>query len=242
MHANTFYNFALSGFRTNSNDTINLRSHMSFLTSLFKKQPAAPTRLLTEPKQLMLGDIFCFGDSFALPEAMRKQQLQVDDISTIEFKHEHYVKLVGQGASDQLVYISFPKNPKNLINCSLLLSRDDVENLFDLDDFSEIFEAPGKARLTPLSVQHNYGDMLAEEYIQQDFSTSGYLHNVDYRGLTPPQFSDQEHGREFEYYSLEGNKGLRLIEIFIFENGDTDVYLSSLRPAGDIAELWIKGE
>jgi len=215
---------------------------MGFLKSLFSKQAPVPTRVLNKPNQLLMGDIFTFGDSFSLPEAMRKQQLQVIDITTIEFKHEHYAKIIGQGASNTLVYVSFPKNPQNLIKCSLLLERADVENLFDLDAFSEIFEEPGKARLTPLTKQHPYADMVAEEYIQQDFSTSGYIHQADYRESKPPQFSDQEHGRECEYYSLEGDKGLRLIEIFIFENGDTDVYLSSLRPANDIAELWIKGE
>lgn len=215
---------------------------MSFLSSLFKKKPAEPTRVLNEPKQLLKDDIFCFGDSFALPEAMRKQQLQVTDIMTVEFQHEHYVQLTSQGANDKLVYLSFPKNPKNLIKCSLLLSRAEVEALFDLDAFSEIFEAPGKARLTPLTEQHHYGDMLATEYIQQDFETSGYIHQADYRNSQPPQFTDQNHGREFQYFSLEGNKELRGIDIFIFENGDTDVYLSSFRPANDIAELWIKGE
>jgi len=215
---------------------------MGFLKSLFSKQAPAPTRTLNEPKQLLTGDIFCFSDSFSLPEMMRKQQLQVIDINTIEFKHEHYTQVIGQGTGHALVYLGFPKNPQNLIKCSLLLTRAEVESLFDMDAFSEIFEEPGQARLKPITTNHIYADMIAEEYIQQDFSTSGYKHEADYRDTKPPQFSDEDHGREFEYYSLEGNQGLRLIEIFIFENGDTDVYLSSLRPAKDIAELWIKGE
>jgi hypothetical protein len=215
---------------------------MNFLKSLFNKKPDTPSRVLNEPKQLMNGDIFTFSDSFALPEVMRKQQLQVNDIITIEFKHEHYVQLTCQGANEKLVYLSFPKNPKKLIKCALLLNRDEVESLFNLDDFAEIFEAPGKARLTPLSKQHQYGDMLATEYIQQDFSTSGYIHQADYRETTPPQFTDQAHGQEFEYYSLKDDTSQRSIDIFIFENGDTDVYLSNLRPASDITELWIKGE
>ena len=212
---------------------------MRFLKSLFSKQATTPTRALNQPDQLLMGDIFCFGDSFALPEVMRKQQLQVNDVITIEFKHQHYVQLIAQGSDQKLVYLSFPKN---LMQCSLLLTRAEVEALFDMDAFSEIFEAPGNARLTPTAKQHAYADMLAAEYIQQDFSTSGYIHRADYRDSKPPQYTDQEHGQEFEYYSLEGNEGLRKIEIFIFENGDTDVYLSSLRPASDIAELWIKGE
>ena len=67
---------------------------------------------------------------------MRKQQFQVIDINTIEFKHEHYAQIIGQGSSQQLVYLSFPDNPKKLIKLSLLLSRNEVQALFDLDGFS----------------------------------------------------------------------------------------------------------
>lgn len=215
---------------------------MGFFKSLFaKKQPPA-TRTLTKPADLQLNDIFTLSDSFALPQAMRKQQLQVIDINTLEFKHEHYPQIVGQGSGQQLVYLSFPDNPKKLVKFSLLLTRNDVQALFDLDAFSDIFDAPGNARLTPLSNTHNYADMVAEEYIQQEFMVTGYKHQLDYRGKTPPQYTEEQHGREFEFYSLEGGHGERFIEIFIFENGDTDVYLSFLRPANEITELWTKGE
>ncbi len=215
---------------------------MSFIKSLFSKKQPLPSRTLNHPGELQIGDIFTFSDSFALPQAMRKQQLEVSEINTVEFKHEHYAQVVGQGSGAQLVYISFPKNPQKFIKLSLLLTRQEVESLFDLDDFSEIFEAPGSARLKPITAQHNYADMVAPEYIQQDFMTTGYFHHADYRAGTPPQFTDEKHGREFEYYSLEGSQGQRCIDIFIYENGDTDVYLSFFRPANEIAELWIKGE
>ncbi len=215
---------------------------MSFLKSLFAKKPAPPTRTLTKPQDLQINDIFTFSDSFALPQAMRKQQLQVIEINTIEFKHQHYAQIVAQGSGQQLVYLSFPNNPKKLIKLSLLLTRNEVQALFDLGDFSEIFEEPGNARLTPLSKQHHYADMVADQYIQQEFMSTGYKHRQDYRGKTPPQYQEDNPGREFEFYSLEGDRGERSIDIFIFENGDTDVYLSFLRSANDIAELWVKGE
>ena len=215
---------------------------MSFFKSLFSKKKTPETPVLTTPQDLQLNDIFTFGDSFALPQAMRKQQLQVIDINTLEFKYEHYVQITGQGSGQQLVYLSFPKNPKKLIKFSLLLTRNQVQELFDLDAFSEIFEEPGNVRLTPLTNKHNYADMVAKEYIQQEFMITGYQHQQDYRGKTPPQYNEDEHGREFEFYSLEGGDGKRSIDIYIFENGDTDVYLSFLRPANEIAELWKKGE
>lgn len=214
---------------------------MGFFKSLFtKKQPLA-TRTLTTPNELQVNDIFTFSDSFALPQTMRKQQLQVIAVETLEFKHEHYAQLVGQGSTTQLIYVSFPENPKKLVKVSLLLTRNEVQELFDLDDFSEIFEAPGNARLKPLTNNHHYADMLAEQYIQQNFMTTGYKHQEDYRGKLPPQYNEEKHGREFEYYSLSGGDEQRFIDIFIFENGETDVYISFLRPANEITELWIKG-
>ncbi|WP_019613572.1 hypothetical protein [Psychromonas ossibalaenae] len=215
---------------------------MSFFKSLFAKKQPVPTRVLTHPNELQENDIFTFGDSFSLPLAMRKQQLQVTDIQTIEFKHEHYAKITAQGGGPQQIYLSFPRNPQKLVKFSLLLNRNDVETLFDLDDFSEIFEQPGNARLKPIITKHDYADMVADEYIQQDFMTTGYLHQEDYRTTVPPQYNEDKHGQEFEFYSLEGGQGQRFIDIFIFENGDTDVYLSFLRSANEIAELWIKGE
>lgn len=213
---------------------------MSFFKSLFAKKKALTTRSLNHASELQQRDIFTFSDSFALPLAMRKMQLQVTDINTLEFKHEHYAQIIGQGNGEQLVYLSFPTNPQKLIKFSLLLTRESVQELFDMDDFSEIFEKPGNARLKPITNKHNYADMLADEYIQQNFMTTGYLHRQDYRGSAPPQYNEEKHGQEFEFYSLQGDQEKRFIDIFIFENGDTDVYLSFLRPANEISELWIK--
>jgi hypothetical protein len=215
---------------------------MSFFKSLFAKKQALPTRSLNHPGELQVGDIFSFSDSFALPKAMRKQQLEVSEINTVEFKHEHYAQVVARGISAQPVYISFPKNPQKCIKYSLLLTREDVGNLFDLEAFSDVFEAPGNACLTPITFEHPYAEMVAAQYLQQDFMTMGYFHREDYRAGTPPQFNEESHGRQFEFYSLAGDQEQRSIDIFIFENGNTDVYLSFLRPANEITELWIKGE
>ena len=215
---------------------------MRFFKSLFSKKKPLPTRALTEPSQLQHGDIFKFGDSFGLPSAMRKLQLQVIAVNTIEFKHSHYAQIVAQGVDDKLVYLSFPKNAKQQVKYSLLLSRNEVGSLFDLDAFSDIFEEPGSATLTPITASHPYADMVSAQYIQQDFMTSGYFHEQDYRGTTPPQYSEENHGREFEYYSLMGDQEQRCVEVFIFENGDTDVYLSYFKNKNEIAELWLNDD
>ncbi len=215
---------------------------MSFFKSLFGKKEPEIKRKLDHPSQLQSGDIFTCSDSFALPSVMRKQQFQVNKVETIEFEHQHYAQITAQGSGQQPLYLSFPTNPQQFIKLSLLLTRDQVESLFDLEQFSEIFEEPGKARLKVTNLQHEYADMIAKEYIQQAFMVTGYKHSDDYRNSTPPQYNEQKHGREFEFYSLQGGQEQRFIDIVVFENGDTEVYLSFLRPANDIAELWIKGE
>ncbi len=215
---------------------------MSFLKSLFSNKKPVPTRKLTQPSELQVNDIFTFGDSFSLPKVMRKQQFQVSEINTIEFKYDQYASIIGQGSSEHLVYLRFPKKVNKQVQLSLLLARNEVEQLFDLDAFADVFSESGSARLTPLTKSHPYADMVADEYIQQNFMTTGYLHTADYRNSKPPQFADDEHGREFEFYSLTGAQEHRSVDIFIFENGDTDVYLSSIRPVNEISELWAKEE
>ena len=214
---------------------------MSFFKSLFSsKKQTTPIRSLTHSNELQLNDIFTFGNSFSLPNVIRKQQLQVIAVNTIEFKHQSFAQIVGQGSGAQLVYLSFPSDTQQRIKISLLLSRANVEALFDMDDFAEIFEQPGHARLTVQATNHEYANMLAKEYIQQSFMETGYFHQQDYRGTKPAQYSEDSDAREFEFYSLEGAQGERSIELYIFENGDTDIYLSFFRPANEITELWLK--
>ncbi len=213
---------------------------MNFFKKLFGKPEPAKGRELTHPQQLQVGDLLQIGDSFALPERLRKQQLEVNRINTIEFEFEHYPRFICQGAQAEPVYISLPGDNSNQIKFSLLLNRADVESLFDMDAFAEIFDEPGKARLTPVSESSPFTTMLAKEFVQQDFATAGYFHRQDYRNTKPPQFQEDSQGRQFEYFSLFGEQEQRWIEIFVFENGDTDIYLSLFRPVNDIAELWPK--
>lgn len=215
---------------------------MSFFKSLFSTQKPEPTRKLTQPSELQVKDIFTFDDSFSLPEVMRKQQFRVSEINTIEFKYDQYASIIGEGASEHLVYLRFPKKLNKQVQLSLLLARNEVEQLFDLNAFADVFNDSGSTHLIPLTTSHPYADMVADEYIQQNFMSTGYFHTQDYRNSQPPQFTEDEHGREFEFYSLTGAKEHRSVDIFIFENGDTEVYLSSIRPVNEISELWAKEE
>ncbi|MCE2573508.1 hypothetical protein [Motilimonas eburnea] len=214
---------------------------MSFFKKLFAKPAAKVGRELTHPYQLQRGDLLKMSDSFGLADFFRNQQFEVTDIQTQEFQYRQQTQLTCQGAQRDPVFILLDEKNKNTIKLTALLKRADVESLFDMDDFAEIFEPPGKAKLTPLSQDTKWQAFLANNYLQQDYATVGYWHDTDYRGTKPPAYTDEQHGRQFEYFSLFGEQEQRWIEIYVFENGDTDIYLSIEKPISDITELWPKG-
>ncbi|MFO6424336.1 hypothetical protein [Motilimonas sp. KMU-193] len=213
---------------------------MRFLKQLFAKPADKIGRELSQPYQLQQGDLLKMSDSFGLAESFRNQQLEVVDIHTQEFQYRQQTQLVCQGSQREPVYILLDERNKQKIKLSVLLRRADVESLFDMDAFAEIFEAPGKAKLIPINQTTKWQPLLANNYLQQDYATVGYLHHQDYRGTQPPAYTDQQHGRQFEYFSLFGEQEQRWIEIYVFENGDTDIYLSIEKPISDISELWPK--
>jgi len=214
---------------------------MNFFKKFFGKPAEKVGRELNRPHQLQIGDLLKMSDSFGLAESFRKQQFEVVEIHTQEFQYRQQAQLICQGAAREPVFILLDDKDKQHITLSVLLRRADVESLFDMDAFAEIFDEPGKARLTPLTQTSQWQAFLANNYVQQDYATIGYYHQQDYRGTKPPAFTDQSHGRQFEYFSLFGENEQRWIEIYVFENGDTDIYLSIKRPITDIAELWPKG-
>ncbi|RJG40096.1 hypothetical protein [Motilimonas pumila] len=213
---------------------------MSFLKKLFGKPAEKIGRELSHPQALQVGDLLQMSDSFALPEAFRKQQFELLEVQTQEFEFRQQSRLICRGASQQDVFLLLDEKDRDHVGLSVLLRRADVEALFDMDAFAEIFDEPGSANLTPLTQDSPFGPMIANNYVQQDFATQGYFHDQDYRGQKPPAFTDQAHGRQFEYFALFGEQEMRWLEIYVFENGDTDVYLTLKRPVTDIAELWPK--
>lgn len=214
---------------------------MGFFNSIFGKK-AEPTRELTHPSQLNIGDMISLDDSFALPAQLRGQQLRVEAVHTYEYERSQQSEWQLKGFGAETIYLSIEQDDETHLAFSLKISRRDVEALFDLDAFGQLFEEPGKAELTvqeiPAELSSRLEQWLGKQYHQVSFADFGYFHREDYRGQKPPQDADGATGEPFECYQLLDEDESRAVDVEVYEGGDTDVVLTIYRPLSDIREYW----
>ncbi len=120
---------------------------MGFFGSLFGKKET-PVRQLKHPSELQKGDMISLDDSFALPAHLRGQQLRVEAVNTYEYQRSQSTEWVLKGHSGEAIYLGLDEDDETWLAFSLKISRAQVDALFDLDDFSAIFDEPGKAELS----------------------------------------------------------------------------------------------
>ncbi len=210
---------------------------MSFFKKLFNKE-SANVRHLKHPQDLMVKDIIVISDSFALPEQLRQQQFQVSAINSYEFEHKVITEWVLTGNSDVELFLSLDVDDKTLLKISLKLSEDEVASLFNLDEFAEIFEPPGTALLTRNGNTDVDQKWSCEQYRQTVFAKVGYFHRQDYRLTSPSEFEGKDAGEPLELFSLTGNDDQYSVDVEVWQDGDTDVFLNYYRPLSDISDLF----
>ncbi|MGL4938720.1 DUF4178 domain-containing protein [Shewanella sp.] len=214
---------------------------MGFFNRFFGKKVQA-LRELNHPSQLKLSDMITLDNSFALPVQLRGQQFKVEAINTYEFERRQQTEWVLKGHSHTSIFLSLAEDDETYLAFSLKIPRAQVEQLFDLEQFSTLFDEPGRALLTPNPLSPTHADTFAlwlgKQYHQITFAAFGYFHREDYRGLKPPQDANGATGEPFEYYLLLNDDETRAIEVEVYEGGDTDVLLTLYRPITDIRDYW----
>lgn len=214
---------------------------MGFLRGLFGKKEA-PKRVLDHPNKLLKGDMITLDDSFALPAQLRGQQLKVEAIHTYEYQRSQQCEFMLRGHSGKSIFMAYVVEDEAYLSFSYKISRAVVEQLFDLDQFADIFEEPGQANLTPQTLSpelsEELGQWVADDYHQVEYASFGYFHREDYRNLTPPQDDNGQRGEAFESYSLVNAHETHALDIEVYESGDTEVMLTLYRPLSDIRDYW----
>ncbi|MDP2562244.1 hypothetical protein [Psychrobium sp. 1_MG-2023] len=209
---------------------------MGFFSKLFSKAEAKPQRELTHPSQLRQGDIIVLDDSFALPVQLRGQSLEVSEVNSYEYEHSKECEWVLRGTSDELLFLSVYKDDEESLILSRKITRETVGKIFDLDQFSQLFDEPGKAVLDVKSVPTDLEQWLGQHYRQDDFARFGYFHDCDHRDNNLSIKS----GDSFERYSAISDDEKFAIEAEVYEGGETDVVVSLYRPISDIRQYWPK--
>ena len=211
---------------------------MGFLKGLFGKK-APPARQLNHPNHLQIGDMISMDDSFALPQQLRGQQLRVEAVNTYEFERKQVTEWALKGHGNDTLFLSLDEDDETYLGFSLKINRAQVEQLFDLDAFSDIFEEDVQAQLTVQTpIAEQLEQWLGKQYHQINFAQFGYFHRQDYRGQRPPQDENGATGDEFESYQLLDDEERFAVEVEVYEGGETDVMLTLYRPLSDIREYW----
>lgn len=209
---------------------------MSFLKRLFKKQE--DERQVNSADELKIKDIIVLTDSFALPEALRTQQFQVSAINCYEFENETQTEWVLQGDNNLELFLTIEKDDQTFLKFALKIQHEDIESLFDLDEFATIFDEPGEAFLERESDSSLTSGWSSQQYQQQVFSKVGYFHRKDNRTESLSAYEGNESGEQFELYSLIDEEQSRGIDIEVWQDGDTDLFITLYRPTSDIIEIF----
>ncbi len=215
---------------------------MGFLDGLFGKKEQARAKL-DHPNKLQKGDMISLDDSFALPSQLRGQQLRVEAIHTYEYENSQSTEWMLKGHHGDTVFLSLDEDDETYLAFSIKINRSQVEQVFDLDQFSEIFEENNQVSLDtlalPAELANELEPWLAKQYHLVTSADFGYFHRHDYRGQRPPQNAQgRDKGEAFEAYQLIDNDEDRAIDIEVYEGGDTEVMLTLYRPLSDIRDYW----
>lgn len=209
---------------------------MSFLKNIFKKEQSQ--RSIKQAKDLMVNDIIALTDSFALPERLRAQQFQVTAINSYEFENKTQTEWVLSGNDDNELYLSLDVDDKTFLKFSIKIEHQDVESLFDLDDFATIFDEPGNANLARNKDSEASSGWTGEQYQQSVYCQVGYFHRKDHRQEKLSEFEGEDSGEQFEFYQLLDQDQYYGVELEVWQDGDTDVFLTMYRPTTDIVDMY----
>ncbi|MCJ8319078.1 MAG: hypothetical protein MJK12_05565 [Colwellia sp.] len=209
---------------------------MSFLKKMFGKEEKQ--RRLTSVRDLNTDDIIVLTDSFALPEVLRQQQFQVTAVNSYEYETVTQTEWTLSGNDEAEIFLSLDVDDKTYLKFTLKIAQQDVESLFDLDEFSTLFDEPGQAFLNRLTDNDKTTSWTSEQYQQSIFAKVGYFHRKDHRSQALSQYEGKGSGEQFEFYQLLDQDQSKGIEVEVWDDGDTDVFLSIYRPISDIIDMY----
>ena len=209
---------------------------MSLFKSIFSKEK--PQRAVKSVQDLRVNDVIVMSDSFGLPSQLRDQQFQVTAINTYEFENKNQLEWVLTGGSDIQLFLSLEQDDVTELKFSLKIEHEDVESLFDLDDFSTLFDEPGQAQLTKQQDTPHSDGWSGEHYQQHVFAQVGYFHRKDHRSQSLSQFEGKDSGEQFELYVLYDDEQSFGIDVEVWQDGDTDIFLTLFRPLTDIVDMY----
>ncbi|XQF91175.1 DUF4178 domain-containing protein [Pseudoalteromonas espejiana] len=204
----------------------------------FFKSKKSQKRQLNHASELKKGDMFTVIDSFAYPSWLKGQSLRVIDIQTYQYQHSSDTEFVLETNSGQVVFLQIEQDDgEQFANFSIKIQRDEVEQIFGLDDFARIFDEESLTNIQVQNTPERFTQFLAKSYQQTESPYVCYFHNKDFRGQSLPRY-EQEGGEPCEMICLASPDEGHGLNIEIWDGGETEVSLTLTRPITDIVDLF----
>lgn len=215
-----------------------------FFKNLFgaDSKDASSTRKLNHPRELAVGDLVKF--KIYAPALIAGQTFKVEAIGTYDYKSGTETEFTLRGSISQTLFMTVENTDEGSdIRLSLAQPRKVIQQLFNLDQFAEIFDnEQGPVRIdrivNPDDTGHDLGELCgwtAPSYHRQTFGLRGYFHEGDFRNRTVPNDTDQ--CEELDYYCLLSDDERHAVEIEVYDD-DEDVFLTLITDLDVIEELW----
>jgi len=209
----------------------------SFLKGLWSRTRKEPeSRGLDHPRDLQKGDMLQLANHFGLPEILRDKMFKVIAVSTYQFEHENDTNFTLESVGDKKLGLSIESNEgRDIAVFSYTINPRVVEELFDLDEFAEVFDSDDAVTLNTRS-NAEFDDWTAPQYFQEVKGEKAYYYGRDYRPSGPPVHEGE--GELFEYFLLVNKENSHGVEIEVFAGGETEVALIRYVDLEMISGLW----
>lgn len=206
------------------------------IMSVFSSDSDAKSpRVLTSVNDLKAKDMITLNDSFGLPDSLRGQQLEVQSVNTYDYDGEKEVEWVLKGSTDELIHLSLDDDDEVFLAFSLAVKKSEVKVLFDLDEFSGIFDNERQFSIEKAGDVPRIASWCSDGYNRDGFSESGTFFKKDYRHLNGDHLGT---GEGFDLYTLVDEKEDKGISIEVWKDGSTDVSVVIYRPLSDIVDFF----
>jgi len=173
---------------------------------------------------------------FGLPEILRDKMFKVIAVSTYQFEHENDTNFTLESVGDKKLGLSIESNEgRDIAVFSYTINPRVVEELFDLDEFAEVFDSDDAVTLNTRS-NAEFDDWTAPQYFQEVKGEKAYYYGRDYRPSGPPVHEGE--GELFEYFLLVNKENSHGVEIEVFAGGETEVALIRYVDLEMISGLW----
>jgi hypothetical protein len=209
--------------------------------AFFNRKKNTETRTLSKPDELQVGDLVTLKERSSLPAELQGSDLEVISIGTYQYDGGLEKEITLRSTENKTYYLLLDDNDGDPLLCfSIKIERGMVDSLFDLDQFSILFDNDYAEIKTQDITVLSKGWTKEGVYIQTEKDVEGYFYQDDLIAKNITASSTQsDKCEEFRGFSCELDKDENYsLSIEVWSSGETDIFLEVSVPTDVILEMW----